>query len=347
MASTGRLLLAVAAASVVWSRATIAACEGPPAAPSGAAEARSRAEEAFARGERARRARRWEEAEVSYRAAWEAAPRPEFAGELGLCELELRQFRDAAEHLREALLYPDTLAAATRRRLSAGLERAEREVSSATVAVSRPEAEVFIDGQRIGRGQATYFVYLDPGRHEARGRLDGYIEDTYPFEAQRGRESMIGLHLEAKPPPPAAAPVAPVPAAAAPATPSGPPAGTVFRIGWFALASAGVAIGASFSVAAAVRGGEAEAQADRIRRRGGPFACADRDYVAPCAVLHDMNDSRDTLEAAAMAGFLGAGVVAAIALSSFWWAPAPGKNAVRAVPVATVQDRGVLLAGTW
>ncbi|WP_434041797.1 MULTISPECIES: hypothetical protein [Sorangium] len=309
--------------------------------------ARSGAEEAFARGERARRARRWEEAEASYRAAWAAEPRPEFAGELGLCELELGRFRDAAEHLREAVQDPETLAAVARRRFSEGLERAEREVSSATVAVSRPEAEVFIDGRRIGRGQATYFVYLDPGRHEARGRLDGYVEDTYPFEAQRGRESMVGLHLQAKPPPPAAAPVAPVPAAAAPAAPSGPSAGTVFRIGWFALASAGVAIGAGFSVAAAARGGEAYAQADRIRRRGGPFACADRDYAAPCAVLHDMNASRDTLEAAAMAGFISAGVVAAIALSSFWWAPAPGKNAVRAVPVATAQDRGVLLAGTW
>ncbi|HTN90835.1 MAG TPA: hypothetical protein VL242_44480 [Sorangium sp.] len=347
MGSTGRLLLAVAAASVVWSRAAVATCEGPPAAPSGAAEARSGAEEAFARGERARRARRWDEAEASYRAAWAAEPRPEFAGELGLCELALGRFRDAAEHLREALLYPETLAAAARRRFSEGLERAEREVSSATVAVSRPEAEVFIDGRRIGRGQATYFVYLEPGRHEARGRLDGYVEDTYPFEAQRGRESMIGLHLEAKPPPSAAAPVAPVPAVAAPAAPSGPSAGTMFRVGGIALAAAGIALGTSFSVAAAVRGGEAEAQAAQIRERNGGAACLSKAYTDPCGVLLEMNDARDTLKAAAWGSFIGAGVVGAVALSSLLWAPEPGKRAVRAAPLAAAQGGGVIFSGSW
>ncbi|XYH94038.1 hypothetical protein ACMHYB_40240 [Sorangium sp. So ce1128] len=336
----------MAAASAVWSRAAIAACEGPSAASSGAAESRSGAEEAFARGERARRARRWEEAEVSYRAAWEAEPRPEFAGELGLCELALGRFRDAAEHLREALLYPETLAAAPRRRFSEGLARAEREVSSATVAVSRPEAEVFIDGRRIGRGQATYFVYLDPGRHEARGRLDGYVEDTYPFEAQRGRASMIGLHLEAKPPP-AAAPVAPVPAAAAPAAPSGPSAGTVFRIGGIALAAAGIALGTGFSVAAAVRGGEAEAQAARIHQRNGAAACLSKAYAEPCGVLLEMNDARDTLKAAAWGSFIGAGVVGAVALSSLLWAPEPGKRAVRAAPLAAHHGGGVIFSGSW
>ncbi|MGK3987050.1 hypothetical protein WME99_28685 [Sorangium sp. So ce136] len=347
MGSTGRLLLAVAAASVVWSRAAIAACEGPPAAPSGEVRAPAGAEEAFARGERARRARRWEEAEASYRAAWAAEPRPEFAGELGLCELELGRFRDAAEHLREALLYPETLAAAARRRFSEGLARAEREVSSATVAVSRPEAEVFIDARRIGRGQATYFVYLDPGRHEARGRLDGYVEDTYPFEAQRGRESMIGLHLEAKPPPPAAAPVAPVPAAPAPAAPSGPSAGTVFRVGGIALAATGIALGTGFSVAAAVRGDEAEAQAARIHQRNGAAACLSKAYAEPCGVLLEMNDARDTLKAAAWGSFIGAGVVGAVALSSLLWAPEPGKRAVRAAPLAAAHGGGVIFSGSW
>ncbi|WP_437752555.1 hypothetical protein [Sorangium sp. So ce1389] len=349
MGSTGRLLLAVAAASVVWSRASIAACEGPPAAPSGAAEARSGAEEAFARGERARRARRWDEAEASYRAAWAAEPRPEFAGELGLCELELGRFRDAAEHLREALLYPEALAAAARRRFSAGFERAEREVSSATVAVSRPDAEVFIDGRRIGRGQATYFVYLDPGRHEARGRLDGYVEDTYPFEAQRGRASIIGLHLEAKPPPPApaAAPVAPVPAVAAPAAPSGPSAGTVFRVGGIALAAVGIALGTGFSVAAAMRGGEAEAQAARIHQRNGAAACLSKAYTEPCGVLRETNEARGTLKAAAWGSFIGAGVVGAVALSSLLWAPEPGKRAVRAAPLAAARGGGVIFSGSW
>ncbi|WP_437911848.1 hypothetical protein WME73_30505 [Sorangium sp. So ce302] len=264
MASTGRLLLAVVAAAVVWSRAAVAVGEEPSAGPSGAVTMRSEAEAAFARGEKARRAGRWQDAEASYRAAWKADPRPEFAGELGLSELALGRSRDAAEHLRESLLYPETLQPAVQRRFRAGLEKAEREISSATVAVSRPEAEVFIDGRSIGRGQGMYFVYLDPGRHEARGTLEGYVDEVYPFEAQRGKESMVGLHLEPEPPPPVApAPVAPAP----PAAPRGPSAGTVFRVGGFALASAGVALGTGFAVAAAVRGGARRCAAGRRRRR--------------------------------------------------------------------------------
>ncbi|WP_437477721.1 hypothetical protein WME75_28845 [Sorangium sp. So ce1014] len=324
----------------------MSAGEDRPAGPSGAAAARSGAEEAFARGERARRAERWAEAEAAYRAAWQADPRAEVAGELGLSELALGRFRDAAEHLRESLLDPATLAPAARRRFSDGLRRAEREVSPATVAVNRPEAEVFIDDRRIGSGQGMYFVYVEPGRHEARGRLEGYVDEVYPFEAQRGREAMIGLHLEPKPPPlAAAAPAAAAPAA--PAPPSGPAAGTVFRVGGIALASAGVVLGAGILIEAAARGDEAAALADEIRRRGGPAACLYREHVAACEALGDKHRERDMLEAAAWASFISAGVVGAVAISSLWWAPAPGKLAVRAAPLATAQGGGVLVSGVW
>ncbi|WP_433927497.1 hypothetical protein AB3662_30825 [Sorangium cellulosum] len=308
----------------------------------------SEADEAFARGERARRAGRWAEAEASYRAAWQADPRPELAGELGLCELALGRFRNAAEHLRASLVYPETLAPAARRRFSEGLTRAEREVASATVAVSRPEAEVFIDGRRIGRGQAMYLVHLDPGRHEARARLDGYVDEVYPFEAQRGRESMIGLHLEPAPAPPAApAPAAAAPAAAALSPSSGPAAGTVFRIGGLALAAAGVALGAGLLVEASARGEEASTLAAEIGRRGGPAACLYHEHAAACGVLGDSHRARDTLKVAASASFASAGLVGAVALSSFWWAPAPGTRAVRPVPFATAQGGGVLVVGAW
>ncbi|WP_437973312.1 hypothetical protein WMF11_30910 [Sorangium sp. So ce295] len=356
MCSGARLLLAVAVASVLWSRAARADDEDP-YAEDRASAARSEAEEAFARGESARRAGRWDEAAVSYRLAWEADPRPEFAGELGLSELALGRFRDAAEHLRASLLDPESLAPAARRRFSEGLRRAEREVAPATIAVSRPEAEVFIDGRRIGRGQANYFVYVEPGRHEARGRLEGYADGVYPFEARRGLEAMIGLHLEPKPPP-ALAPRAPVPAAAAPSPPQspsprdpapdrGPAAGTVLRVSGLAVASAGVALGTGFALAAAARGDKAEAQANAIHRRGGLAACVYPEHADACAALADRKRARDTLETAAWASFMGAGVVGAVAISSFWWAPAPRASAVHPVPFATVEGGGVLLAGVW
>ncbi|WP_438014375.1 hypothetical protein WMF18_26115 [Sorangium sp. So ce315] len=175
------------------------------------------------------------------------------------------------------------------------------------------------------------------------------FDEVYPFEAQRGRESMIGLHLEPAPAPapPAATPVAPVRAAAAPAPASGLAAGTVFRIGGLALAAAGVALGAGLLVEASARGDEASALAAEIRGRGGPAACLYHEHAAACGGLGDSHRARDTLKAAAWASFASAGVVGAVALSSFWWAPAPGTRAVRLVPLATAQGGGVLIVGAW
>ncbi|WP_437504943.1 hypothetical protein [Sorangium sp. So ce1099] len=59
------------------------------------------------RARRARAAGKWTEAQAAYTAAFEAIDSTsvteresaEVAGELGLCELKLRKFRDAAEHL--------------------------------------------------------------------------------------------------------------------------------------------------------------------------------------------------------------------------------------------------------
>ncbi|WP_437813399.1 tetratricopeptide repeat protein [Sorangium sp. So ce1078] len=59
------------------------------------------------RARRARASGKWTEAHAAYKAAFEAIDSTsvteresaEIAGELGLCELKLRKFRDAAEHL--------------------------------------------------------------------------------------------------------------------------------------------------------------------------------------------------------------------------------------------------------
>lgn len=349
----------VMAASVVWTRVALADDEDPYAEEPAVDAARSRAEEAFARGERARRAGRWRDAEASYRAAYEVDPRPEVAGELGLAELALGRFRDAAEHLQESLRDPARLAPPRRQRFAEGLRRAEREVSPTSIAVSPPRAEVFIDGRRIGQGQGFYLVYVEPGRHEAYAKLEGYVDDVYPFEARRGEEAMVGLHLERRQPAPAAvvhapAPVAPaavaaVPSAdaAVPARASGPAAGTVFRIGGLVLASAGVALGTGFAIAAAALDEVATVQAEALELHGGAAGCAYPVYSALCGALRETNSARNTLEAAAWASFLAAGVTGAVVVSSFWWALATDKSSVRAVPLPSAEGAGVLFTGAW
>jgi tetratricopeptide (TPR) repeat protein len=166
----------------------------PPSPPALHASAAQRSVEAdLRRADAARRAGRWKEAEPAYRAAWNAAPRPEIAGELGLCELALGRYRDAAEHLERSLEYPEALAPAQRARFERGQERAEREVVTVAVSVSHPDAEVFVDDRSIGNGKGSYVVFVEPGRHAAKARLAGDADRVYRFEtAPRRRRTSTG-----------------------------------------------------------------------------------------------------------------------------------------------------------
>ncbi|WP_437600545.1 tetratricopeptide repeat protein [Sorangium sp. So ce590] len=306
------------------------------------------------RAEQERRAGRWEEAAAAYRTAWESTGDPRWAGELGLAELSLRRFRDAAEHLRRALEAGDALAPGVRAKLQRGLQRAAQEVAAVAIVVGEPEAEVFMDGRRVGQGLATYVVYVEPGSHEARATLGGHEDGVGRFEAQRGDTPAIGLALKEKPPAPrpAAAPraaaVAPGPAALRPAA-NGTAIGPAIRVGGLALASAGVVVGAGFALASAVKDGEAETLREDLRGAHGERACHKDTHVvdARCPQLEDAIRSRDALGLVALASFVASGVVGAAALSSFWWAPAPDQGGVRMVPQATARGGGVRIEGSW
>ncbi|HTN85144.1 MAG TPA: hypothetical protein VL242_15705 [Sorangium sp.] len=310
--------------------------------------------EALRRAEQARRAGRWDDAAAAYRAAWESTGDPRWAGELGMAELSLRRYRDAAEHLRRALDAGDALAPGVRARFQQGLQRAAQEVAAVAIVVGKPEAEVFMDGRRVGQGLATYVVYVEPGSHEARATLHGHEDGVGRFEALRGDTPAIGLALKERPP--ASRPAAPPRAAAAasgsttlrPAT-GGTAIGPAIRVGGLALASAGVVVGAGFAIAWAVKDGEVEALREEVIGASGSLACNPHKAVTDvrCPQLRDAVEARDALGLVSIASFVASGVIGATALSSFWWAPAPDQGGVRAVPRVTAHGGGVRIEGAW
>ncbi|WP_438027029.1 hypothetical protein [Sorangium sp. So ce233] len=314
--------------------------------------------ETLRRAEQARRAGRWEDAAAAYRAAWASTGDPRWTGELGLAELSLRRYRDAAEHLRRALDAADALAPGVRARFQQGLQRAAREVAAVAIVVGEPEAEVFMDGRRVGQGLATYVVYVEPGSHEARATLAGHEDGVGRFEAQRGDTPAIGLALKAKPPaplptvPPRAAAAAVGPVALRPGA-EGTAIGPVMRVGGLALASVGVVVGAGFALAWAVKDGEAGTLREQIRsthKDTSDHTCHEKiaSREPRCAQLRDAVDARDALGLVAVASFVASGVVGAAALSSFWWAPSPDSDGgVRVVPQATAHGAGVRIVGAW
>ncbi|WP_437297618.1 hypothetical protein [Sorangium sp. So ce426] len=312
--------------------------------------------ETLRRAEQARRAGRWADAAVAYRTAWESTGDPRWAGELGLLELSLRRYRDAAEHLRRAL-DGGAHSSGARARLRGALQQAAQEVVEVAIVVGKPEAELFMDGRRVGQGFVTYVVYVEPGSHEARATLQGHEDGVGRFEAQRGDKLPLGLALEEKPPAPRparpavaprAAAAAPGPAAPWPAT-GGTAIGPAIRVGGLALVSAGVLVGAGFAIGSAVKDGEAESLREELLATGGERACHELASVddARCPDLEDAIRSRDALGLVALVSVVASGVVGAAALSSFWWAPAPERGGVRVVPQATARGGGVRIEGAW
>jgi len=167
------------------------------------------------RGDAARRARRWSDAAAAYKTALEAAralpeeKRAAIAGELGLCELALSRYRDAATHLASTIEHWGALDFAQRSRFDRGLADAEEHVARVIIAVNPPDAEVLIDGKPVGPPARTYVIYVEPGSHTVRARLVGRHDDESSLRLPAGSSASVTLRLaEGAPhdPAPAAAP---------------------------------------------------------------------------------------------------------------------------------------------
>lgn len=189
----------VIAASAAGAPPALAA---PPAA---AGSTSSAAADPLSVADAARRAGRLADAAAAYKAALEAAERdqvPEerrarIAGELGMCELALERYVDAADHL--AFAIHQALTPEEARRFLRGLKEAEAQVVTITISANPADAEVLIDGKPIGYVAPTYEVHVLPGSHIVRGRLPGHFTDEAEMNVSRGGTAVVSLRLREAP----------------------------------------------------------------------------------------------------------------------------------------------------
>jgi len=313
----------------------------PPTTPAGPPG--QTAENHLRRAERARKARRWEEAADAYRAAWALDPRPEIAGELGVCEVALGSYRDAAEHLQISLDSAARLSEDQRRRFDEALERAEEKVASVAIGANPPDAEVWVDGRSLGAPRETYLIHLDPGPHTFRARLAGHDDAIATLDAMPGTTPMVPLVLQKHMPHPSAPPsVAPVRCRAG--ADCGGRVATTLRYLGFATTGTALALGAGFAFGAAALDAELE---ERIAGRARD-ACWSKGNLQPCRDLTELRNTRDLLAGGATLGFAAAGVVGAVTVSSFWWAPGPRRDArIRIAPAMSQRQLGATVHGHW
>ncbi|XXT22061.1 PEGA domain-containing protein [Sorangium sp. So ce429] len=314
------------------------------------------------RARQARDAGRWVEAEAAYEAALTAADaawttdaeRAEVAAELGLCELALAMYRDAADHLAQSLRYRDALRGGLAERVEEGLKKAESRVVTFYLGVSPPDAEVFVDGKPVGRPAPTYELFLEPGNHTVRARLTGHTEAVSAFEGQAGKDSSLTLKLPRAPErgAPGAAGAGPArvvdPLAARQALPL-----TELRIGGAALATAALAAGTVFLLRAEVIDGNMAEREMVFRGQGWtPTTCWWPNAPSACTDIRNDMAQRDlfaTIGSVALATGAVFGVATAASFVAEGWLlrETPVRDGVQVVPSATGTQAGLVLQGVW
>ncbi|HSN99739.1 MAG TPA: PEGA domain-containing protein [Candidatus Nanopelagicales bacterium] len=317
-------------------------CEGLAAAGTskGAAAQGPSFAESLRRGERARKAKRWAEAAEGYRAAYALEPRPEIAGELGECEVQLGRFREAAEHLAIGLEDPEALTDEQWRRFQSAQERAEREIATVAIAANPTAAEVWVDERSLGAPRDSYVVFLDPGRHTFRARLAGYHDGVTTIEMKAGSAQQVSLVLREHraPPPPPPAP----PRCRAGVDCGGKVAGTLRSIG-FATAGGALALGAGMIIAGEVLDAELKERTAGLAR----YDCRGKQSTPWCMGLRELRSTRDKLASAGMIGLVAGGTVGLVTLSSLWWAPGSPSARVGVAPVVGPGEAGASVYGHW
>jgi tetratricopeptide (TPR) repeat protein len=128
-----------------------------PAAPASAKAAPDRADELFEQGAAAYDAGRLPEAQTKLEQAWALKKTHDIAGNLGVVELKLGKYPQAAEHLAWALQhFPPTEADQAKRGFEKQLAKARAEVGALRVRVSVDGAEVTVNGRAVGATRCSW-----------------------------------------------------------------------------------------------------------------------------------------------------------------------------------------------
>jgi tetratricopeptide (TPR) repeat protein len=321
------------------------------------------------RGLKARAAGRSAEAESAFESALEAADperttraqRAEILGELGLCELDQREYRDAAEHLAKSLEEYQSLPPAVLRRVKAGEQKALQHIGRVYFVVSPSDAAVLLDGRPLGRATHAYTIFVEPGRHTIRARLAGYGDGVSTFDVaagakhggaltlSRATERMARADNEASPAnakknatSPARTPRAPA------ATPSS--AGEKLSVVGVVLTGGTAVAGATLLIWGESKRAEHEERIAALRREEGWLqdTCLAPEPSPVCAELRDAKEPPKRLIELGWATLAASGAIGAATVSAFVFAPkGASNNGVSIVPVVTGQRAGLSVIGAW
>jgi hypothetical protein len=287
-------------------------------------EENARARELFRRGAAAMKDGKYADARKILLEAWSLRRTYDVASVLGQAELELKLYRDAAEHLDFALKnFAPRESAETLEKVKTGLQTAKLHVAELRISVNEPNAQIWLDGQQVGTSPLLSSLFVATGPHTIEARLDVDRVARQTVDAASGSAYTLDLVLAERPVagPSSGLESSPPPMALRDRPSDSPSLVPVFVSG--GLFVAGLAVGIGYRVAAASSHDELEALQAKTGRDGCSTGSA---AFANCEAQREAGESVDSRRNVSTAGFFVAGA-AAVGTAVYWFWPRSAASA--------------------
>ena len=279
--------------------------------------------------------------------AWAIRRTYDVAAALGQAELELKLYRDAAEHLVFAV---ENFAPAESERslegVQADLRAAKAHVAEVRIAVNDAAAEVLMDGKAVVRPSPSSPIFVEPGSYtfEARVGARRSAPKQGVFAANSGYSVDLLVPAEAG----RAAPALPAPSAA-PSDDARANWLPTYVTGGLAVVALGVGTGFTIDALSAKSKGDEKLVAAKAAF-GSESTCTPGNGGGSgiCDDLKDLQDRRKSSNTVATVSFVVGGLLAAASVGSYFlWAQRPDDG--RAQVSASVGNGGgsLLIQGTF
>ena len=260
------------------------------------------------------KAGKFSEAEAEFQQAWDARHTFDVAANLGDCEVEIGQYREAAEHLAYAMKeLPVSVKDAVRQRLQQRFALARAEVASLRVHVTPPQATVIVNGREFA--PVPEEVFLEPGPATVEAHLPGYgAARTATPPIRKGASEEVTLTLT-----PLATQV----------VEAGSPKSVPLILVGAGVTAAGLVTGLAFTLLGASKASSADSSLKAIEAAhgGDPSPCSALPPDPRCSSLEQLNSDSDTMKRVGVAAFVVGGVAGAATLTYLLW---PSKRAEQA-----------------
>lgn len=163
------------------------------------ADDNARAKELYDMGNKLYDEQRWAEAEAAYQSAWNLRKSFDLAGNLGDVEMQLGQYRDAAEHLSYAYdEFPTGGKPEVREALAKRIEEARLQVGVLRIKTNLVGARLYVDGKLIGQSPLEKDVFVDVGQRVIEARLDGHDDVLRTIDVTKASKQNIELQMVPK-----------------------------------------------------------------------------------------------------------------------------------------------------